>query len=64
MATKDLLQLTDDAIKAIAKKHLDLPHLTTTKSGADFREQAVWQIKLALQEAFAAGYNLGAESKD
>lgn len=46
---------TDKILEAIAAKHLFLETLTTSNSGDDFKEQAVWQIRAALEEAFKAG---------
>lgn len=40
-------------------KNLDLPNLETTKSGADFKEQAVWCVKAALEAAYVAGREAG-----
>jgi len=40
----------------IAKEHLDLETLETRRSDSlDFREQAVWCIKTALEAAYEAG---------
>ena len=44
------------ALETIARKHLNLDTLDTRNSGAlDFREQAVWQVRAALEAAYAAG---------
>jgi hypothetical protein len=48
-----------DTIKAIAKRFLQLDTLETVKLGSDFQEQAVWQVKAALEAAYAAGYEAG-----
>lgn len=46
----------DAIIKSIAEKHLFLETLETRKSdGLDFSDQAVWQIKAALEAAYKAG---------
>ena len=43
-------------LNKIAKKHLGLETLKTRNSDSlDFSDQAVWQIKAALQAAFEAG---------
>jgi hypothetical protein len=43
-------------IEKIAKKHLRLETLETRNSDSlDFKEQAVWDIKNALEEAYKAG---------
>lgn len=47
---------TDPALEFIAKRCLNVETLETRKSDAlDFREYAIWQIKDALEAAFAAG---------
>lgn len=51
---------TPNCLEQIARDILDLETLDTRKSdGLDFKEQAVWQIKAALE----AAYNLGRESR-
>jgi hypothetical protein len=43
-------------IEAIAMKHFDVATLETRKSDSlDFHEIAVWEMKAALEAAFAAG---------
>jgi len=43
-------------IEQIAKKHLDLETLESRKwDSHDFKEQAVWQIRRALTDAYIAG---------
>lgn len=46
----------DQLLTEIAKKHLSLETLETRRSDSlDFHDIAVWAIKDALQEAYAAG---------
>jgi hypothetical protein len=46
----------DAAVERIANKYLGLDTLDTRNSDVlDFKDQAVWQIKAALQAAFNAG---------
>lgn len=46
----------DQALASIAKITLELDTLDTRNSdGLDFKEQAVWQIKWALEQAYLAG---------
>jgi hypothetical protein len=55
---------TDRILTEIAKKHLDFETLETRMSGdLDFREVAVWSVKSALQEAFAAGKRAACQPK-
>jgi len=42
-------------IERIAKEHLHLETLETRRCSADFREQAVWGIRAALEAAYRAG---------
>ncbi len=45
-----------DVIAEIAKAHLGLETLETRNSDSlDFKEQAVWSLKAALQTAYEAG---------
>ena len=41
-------------LEQIAKTILDLETLETRNSGLDFTEQAVWNIKEALEQAYKA----------
>ena len=46
----------DDLFTNIAERHLGIKTLETRKSdGLDFHDVAVWSVKAALEEAFAAG---------
>ena len=45
----------DEILEKIAIKHLNRETLKTQRSGADFTEEAVWCIKLALEAAYNAG---------
>ncbi len=49
-------QKTESAIKQIAATHLFFETLETSLSGADFKEVAVWQVKVALKAAYVAGW--------
>jgi hypothetical protein len=50
------MQTRDQALTEIATQILDLETLDTCKSDRlDFHELAVWQIKKALEAAYAAG---------
>ena len=50
------MQTRDEALANIAATILDLETLDTRKSDRlDFHELAVWQIKKALEAAYAAG---------
>ncbi|MBX9633961.1 MAG: hypothetical protein K2X44_03180 [Magnetospirillum sp.] len=50
------MQTRDQALTEIATQILDLETLDTRKSDRlDFHELAVWQIKKALDAAYAAG---------
>ncbi len=50
------MQTRDEALANIATTILDLETLDTRKSDRlDFQELAVWQIKKALEAAYAAG---------
>jgi len=50
------MQTRDQALTGIATQILDLETLDTRKSDRlDFHELAVWQIKKALDAAYAAG---------
>jgi hypothetical protein len=50
------MKTRDEALTEIATKILDLETLDTRNSDRlDFNELAVWQIKKALEAAFAAG---------
>jgi len=50
------MQTRDQALTEIATQFLDLETLDTRKSDRlDFHELAVWQIKKALDAAYAAG---------
>lgn len=52
----------DKILLDIAKKHLGVTTLDTRKSDSlDFREQAVWTLKAALQDAFNAGVKFHAD---
>ena len=46
----------DEVLQNIAKKHLNVTTLETRRADRlDFHDVAVWNIKAALQEAYAAG---------
>jgi hypothetical protein len=48
----------------IARDQLDLETLETRKMDSlDFKEQAVWGIKQALLDAYAAGFEAGKKSR-
>lgn len=49
----------DAMLLAIARERMLMKDLTTTKSGADFHETAVWCVKDALEAAYAAGMEAG-----
>lgn len=49
----------DRIVAEIAKRILRLDTLETRKSGLDFKEQAVWAIKEALETAYRAGEEYG-----
>lgn len=51
----------DKVLLAIAKQHLFVETLDTVRSGDDFREQAVWSLKAALEAAYLAGKKEGAK---
>lgn len=42
-------------LTTIAATTLNMPTLETRRCGDDFREVAVWQVRLALQTAYLAG---------
>ena len=47
-----------DTLERIAREHLGIETLEERKSDRlDFHDLAVWQIKKALEQAFAAGAN-------
>lgn len=46
-------------LSRIAREHLFLDTLETRRSGQDFREQAVWCIRDALEAAYLAGMAAG-----
>jgi hypothetical protein len=49
-----------NTIEEIAKRYLRLDTLETRNSDQlDFKEQAVWYIKLALEDAYRSGQNAG-----
>lgn len=49
-------QRRDEMIAVLANKHLGLVTLETRNSDdVDFREQAVWNIRYALEAAYEAG---------
>ena len=49
-------ETSNDAIARIAKEHLDLDTLATRHSDRlDFSDQAVWQLRAALEAAYEAG---------
>lgn len=55
----------DERLTAIAKKYLSLATLETRNAGhLDFREQAVWSIKAALESAYRAGYDQAKQEHD
>ena len=58
---------TKNALKTaerIAREQLHLETLETRKMDSlDFREQAVWSIKQALLDAYAAGFEAGKASR-
>jgi hypothetical protein len=60
-------QPTKNALKSIeriARDQLDLETLETRKwDSHDFKEQAVWSIKQALLDAYAAGFESGKASR-
>lgn len=45
----------DAAVKRIAREELLIDTLDAQRSGADFHEVAVWQVRKALQAAYEAG---------
>ena len=49
----------DAAIREIAKRDTPFETLTPSRSGADFREVAVWTIERALAAAYEAGRETG-----
>ncbi len=52
------------AAERIARDQLDLETLETRKMDSlDFKEQAVWSIKQALLDAYAAGFEAGKKSR-
>ncbi len=54
-----------DTIEKIAKRHLGLKTLVTRNSDSlDYSEQAVWDIKDALEEAFQVGVKYQAGVKE
>ena len=55
MATPELSPAAQAEILNIAQRILYLPHLEETSTGKDFKEQAVWSIKAALEAAYLAG---------
>ncbi|MFY2006987.1 DUF6900 domain-containing protein [Achromobacter xylosoxidans] len=55
MAKPTLSEAAQLELLRIAREHLFLETLETRKSGLDFREQAVWCIRDALQAAYLAG---------
>jgi hypothetical protein len=46
-------------IAQIAEDYLLLDTLETQNSGSDFKEQAVWCVKQALEDAYQAGLEAG-----
>ena len=51
-------------IERIAREELDLETLETRKwDSYDFKEHAVWSIKQALLDAYAAGFEAGKASR-
>jgi len=53
---------TNKILESIAQKHLDIETLQTRKSDSlDFHDIAVWNIKEALEAAFKAGAQAGAD---
>lgn len=60
--SKNLTAKIEAASLKIATDLLNLDSLDTTRTGADFKEQAVWSIREALRQAFLAGYTEGAKS--
>jgi flagellar biosynthesis/type III secretory pathway protein FliH len=49
-----------DALTIIAQKELDLQTLKTRNSDSlDFKEQSVWQVKEALEQAYQKGLEEG-----
>lgn len=51
-------------IERIAREELDLETLETRKwDSYDFKEHAVWSIKKALLDAYAAGFEAGKASR-
>ena len=58
--TKNALRTAD----RIAREVLDLETLESRKMDSlDFKEQAVWSIKQALLDAYAAGFEAGKKSR-
>lgn len=53
----------DAAIREIAKRETPFESLESTRSGADFREIAVWTLEQALVAAYEAGRAAGARSR-
>jgi len=55
----------DHEVQKIAAQVLRVPTLTTRNSDRlDFHELSVWQIKEALEQAYAAGFKAGQESEE
>lgn len=55
MAKPALSEAAQQELLRIAREHLFLETLETRNSGVDFREQAVWCIRDALEAAYLAG---------
>jgi hypothetical protein len=53
--TADRLAARDATLAAIAAEHLNLDTLADQRSGDDFTEQAVWNLRAALEAAYQAG---------
>lgn len=51
-------------LETIATKRLGIPTLSARNSDSlDFRDCAVWQIRKALEDAYAAGFKAGREKQ-
>lgn len=59
-----MIKTNDKIIASIAAEHLNVDTLETRRSDSlDFHEVGVWNIKAALEAAFAAGVQAAAKSK-
>ena len=64
MTTAKPTKTATKTIERIAREELDLETLETRKwDSYDFKEHAVWSIKKALLDAYAAGFEAGKKSR-